>query len=169
MWPDFFASYSLHQTRSMLHCFLPLFCLFWTSICCLSHFLNFLYYNFKINSLSWYIWDVDFILLAGASTYLILVSLQFKFKDEQSLRSAAFPLSLLSFQNLIYPLDEKLTLSGLGYDYGIDEEVARRSASLHYNGNMKPWLELGITHYKKYWKRFLVRGDQFMDECNVNP
>ncbi|XP_004958714.1 probable galacturonosyltransferase 7 isoform X1 [Setaria italica] len=100
--------------------------------------------------------------------YLMLMK-KFKFKDEQSLRAAAFPLSLLSFQHLIYPLDEKLTLSGLGYDYGIDEEVARRSVSLHYNGNMKPWLELGIPHYKKYWKRFLVRGDQFMDECNVNP
>ncbi|CAL5084710.1 unnamed protein product [Urochloa decumbens] len=99
--------------------------------------------------------------------YLLLMK-KFKFKDEQSLRAAAFPLSLLSFQHLIYPLDEKLTLSGLGYDYGIDEEVARRSASLHYNGNMKPWLELGIPDYKKYWKRFLVRGDQFLDECNVN-
>ncbi|CAL5071127.1 unnamed protein product [Urochloa decumbens] len=99
--------------------------------------------------------------------YLLLMK-KFKIKDEQSLRAAAFPLSLLSFQHLIYPLDEKLTLSGLGYDYGIDEEVAQRSASLHYNGNMKPWLELGIPDYKKYWKRFLVRGDQFMDECNVN-
>jgi alpha-1,4-galacturonosyltransferase len=34
---------------------------------------------------------------------------------------------------------------------------------------MKPWLELGIPDYKKYWKRFLDRGDRFMDECNVNP
>lgn len=100
--------------------------------------------------------------------YLLLMK-KFKVKDELSLRAAAFPLSLLSFQHLIYPLDEKLTLAGLGYDYGIDEEVVRRSASLHYNGNMKPWLELGIPDYKKYWKRFLVRGDRFMDECNVNP
>lgn len=95
--------------------------------------------------------------------------LQFKIKDEGSLRAAAFPLSLLSFQHLIYPLDERLTLSGLGYDYGIDKEVARNSTSLHYNGNMKPWLELGIPDYRKYWKRFLIREDKFMDECNVNP
>ncbi|TVU01169.1 hypothetical protein EJB05_53382 [Eragrostis curvula] len=99
--------------------------------------------------------------------YLLLMK-KFKYKDEASLRAAAFPLSLLSFQHLIYPLDEKLTLAGLGYDYGIDEEAARRSASLHYNGNMKPWLELGVPNYKKYWKRFLIRGDQFMGECNVN-
>jgi hypothetical protein len=84
--------------------------------------------------------------------------LQFKVKDELSLRAAAFPLSLLFFQHLIYPLDGKLTLAGLGYDYGINEAIARR-----------PWLELGIPEYKKYCKRFLVRGDRFMDECNVNP
>ncbi|KAJ1297311.1 hypothetical protein BS78_01G365700 [Paspalum vaginatum] len=89
--------------------------------------------------------------------------------DEASLRAAALPISLLSFQNLLYPLDERLTLSGLGYDYGIEEEVAQSSASLHYNGNMKPWLELGIPDYRKYWKRFLTRDERFMDECNVSP
>jgi alpha-1,4-galacturonosyltransferase len=78
------------------------------------------------------------------------------------------PISLLSFQHLLYPLDEKLTLSGLGYDYGI-QGVAQSSASLHYNGNMKPWLELGIPEYKRYWKRFVARDDRFMDECNVSP
>ncbi|KAG2552180.1 probable galacturonosyltransferase 7 [Panicum virgatum] len=89
--------------------------------------------------------------------------------DEASLRAAALPLSLLSFQHLLYPLDERLTLSGLGYDYGIKEEVAQSSTSLHYNGNMKPWLELGIPDYRKYWKRFLARDERFMDECNVSP
>jgi len=89
--------------------------------------------------------------------------------DEASLRAAALPISLLSFQHLLYPLDERLTLSGLGYDYGIKEEVAQSSASLHYNGNMKPWLELGIPDYKKYWKRFLTRDERFMEECNVSP
>ncbi|KAL5198877.1 hypothetical protein ABZP36_002389 [Zizania latifolia] len=100
--------------------------------------------------------------------YLLLLK-KFMMKDEVSVRAAAFPLSLLSFQHLIYPLDERLTLSGLGYDYGIDEEAARSSAALHYNGNMKPWLELGIPNYRKYWKRFLTREDRFMNECNVNP
>jgi alpha-1,4-galacturonosyltransferase len=98
-----------------------------------------------------------------------LVVLQVKKKDEASLREAAFSLSLLAFQHLIYPLDERLTLSGLGYDYGINPEVAQSSASLHYNGNMKPWLELAIPDYKKYWRRFLAREDRLMDECNVNP
>ncbi|PWZ52717.1 hypothetical protein Zm00014a_035793 [Zea mays] len=89
--------------------------------------------------------------------------------DEASLRASALPISLLSFQHLLYPLDERLILSGLGYDYGIKEELVQNSASLHYNGNMKPWLELGIPDYRKYWKRFLTRDERFMDECNVSP
>ncbi|KAL6648212.1 hypothetical protein ACP70R_002258 [Stipagrostis hirtigluma subsp. patula] len=101
--------------------------------------------------------------------YLQLLRKLGKIEDETSLRAAALPISLLSFQHLMYPLDEKLTLSGLGYDYGIEEEAIRSSASLHYNGNMKPWLELGIPEYRMYWKRFLTRDERFMDECNVSP
>ncbi|KAL5209475.1 hypothetical protein ABZP36_005098 [Zizania latifolia] len=89
--------------------------------------------------------------------------------DEASARTAALRISLLSLESLIYPLDESLTISGLGYDYAIREEVVRNSASLHYNGDMKPWLELGIPDYRKYWKRFLTQDEQFMDECNVSP
>ncbi|EAY89863.1 hypothetical protein OsI_11412 [Oryza sativa Indica Group] len=87
--------------------------------------------------------------------------------DEASVRAAALPISLLAFEHLIYPLDERLTISGLGYDYAIKEELVRNSVSLHYNGNMKPWLELGIPDYRKYWKRFLTRDERFMDECNL--
>ncbi|KAL6902204.1 hypothetical protein ACP4OV_005080 [Aristida adscensionis] len=101
--------------------------------------------------------------------YLQLLKKLGKIDDEASLRAAALPISLLSFQHLMYPLDERLTLSGLGYDYGIDEEAAQSSASLHYNGNMKPWLELGIPEYRMYWKRFLTRDERFMEECNVSP
>ncbi|TVU38764.1 hypothetical protein EJB05_12150 [Eragrostis curvula] len=62
--------------------------------------------------------------LKDATASLLLPVFRFKYEDEASLR-AAFPLSLLSFQHLIYPLDESLTLAGLGYE-GIDEEAARR-------------------------------------------
>jgi alpha-1,4-galacturonosyltransferase len=94
--------------------------------------------------------------------------LQVKKKDKVSVREAAFSLSLSSFQNFIYHLDGRSILSGLGYDYGIDPEVAPSSAALHYNGYMKPWLELGIPDYKKYCRRFLTQEGRFMDECNVN-
>lgn len=77
--------------------------------------------------------------------------------------------NLLTFQDLIYALDSKWILSGLGHDYGLDVQVIKNAAVLHYNGKMKPWLELGIPRYKHYWKRFLNREDLILGECNVNP
>lgn len=77
--------------------------------------------------------------------------------------------SLLSFQDLIYVLDDAWALSGLGYDYGLDIKAIKRAAVLHYNGNMKPWLDLGIPKYRHYWKNFRNQEDQFLSECNVSP
>lgn len=77
--------------------------------------------------------------------------------------------SLLTFQDLIYALDGAWVVSGLGHDYGLDIQGIKKAAVLHYNGNMKPWLDLGIPKYKVYWKKFLNQENQFLSECNVNP
>ncbi|GMI96015.1 galacturonosyltransferase 7, LIKE GLYCOSYL TRANSFERASE 7 [Hibiscus trionum] len=77
--------------------------------------------------------------------------------------------SMLTFQDLIYALDSEWIVSGLGHDYGISIQSIKKAAVLHYNGNMKPWLELGIHKYKVYWKKFLNRENRFLNECNVNP
>ncbi|GMH09788.1 hypothetical protein Nepgr_011629 [Nepenthes gracilis] len=77
--------------------------------------------------------------------------------------------SLLTFQDLVYALDRRWVLSGLGYDYKLDELAMRKAAVLHYNGNMKPWLELGIPKYRSLWTRFLNREEKFLRECNVIP
>ncbi|CAH1446090.1 unnamed protein product [Lactuca virosa] len=76
---------------------------------------------------------------------------------------------LLSFEGLVVGLDERWVLSGLGHNYGISKEAINKAAVLHFNGNMKPWLELGIPGYKVYWRRFLNRENRFLSDCNVNP
>ncbi|KAE8704476.1 hypothetical protein F3Y22_tig00110450pilonHSYRG00257 [Hibiscus syriacus] len=76
--------------------------------------------------------------------------------------------SLLTFQDQIYVLDSRWVVSGLGHDYGLDIKGITKAAVLHYNGNMKPWLDLGIPKYKAYWKKFLNHDDQYISECNVN-
>ncbi|KAL4190136.1 hypothetical protein AMTRI_Chr08g210580 [Amborella trichopoda] len=83
-------------------------------------------------------------------------------------RAGALPASLITFYDMTYSLDNSWLVSGLGHDYGIDKEVIKRSAVLHYNGIMKPWLELAIPSYKRYWRKYLKRDEQFMNECNVN-
>ncbi|KAF2579170.1 hypothetical protein F2Q68_00001635 [Brassica cretica] len=87
----------------------------------------------------------------------------------QSREAIALQASLLTFQDKVYALDDKWALSGLGYDYYINTQTIKNAATLHYNGNMKPWLELGIPQYKTYWRKHLNREDRFLSDCNVNP
>ncbi|KAH0466314.1 hypothetical protein IEQ34_006417 [Dendrobium chrysotoxum] len=98
--------------------------------------------------------------------YLKLLN-RFHNGSEATWRTAALSASLLAFQDRIFSLDSSLVISGLGHDYGINEDMIKNAVALHYNGNMKPWLDLGIPTYKKYWKKFLTQGERFMDECNV--
>ncbi|XP_043815120.1 probable galacturonosyltransferase 7 isoform X3 [Manihot esculenta] len=90
-------------------------------------------------------------------------------KLSKSIEASALRASLLTFQDQIYALGNVWALSGMGHDYGLDVKVIKNAAVLHYNGRMKPWLELGIPRYKRYWKSFLNRNDRFLAECNVNP
>lgn len=84
------------------------------------------------------------------------------------MKAGTWRASLLTFEDKIYPLDDSWVLSGLGHDYGVDAHAIRRAKVLHYNGNMKPWLDLGISKYKSYWRKFLSKEDQFLSECNIH-
>ncbi|KAI7745058.1 hypothetical protein M8C21_034024 [Ambrosia artemisiifolia] len=77
--------------------------------------------------------------------------------------------TMLTFQGLLMPLDEKWVLSGLGHNYGVTNEAINKAAVLHFNGNMKPWLELGIPNYKAHWRKYLNAENRFLTDCNVNP
>lgn len=96
-------------------------------------------------------------------------SLQKLQKDRlNSQRLQALPASLLVFQDLIYPLEDSWVQSGLGHDYGISHVNIQKAATLHYNGVMKPWLDLGIHDYKRYWRKYMTNGEKFMTECNIH-
>ncbi|EPS67797.1 hypothetical protein M569_06976 [Genlisea aurea] len=58
--------------------------------------------------------------------------------------------ALRSFEGRVYPLDERRVASGLGHRYGVNSEALSSAAVLHYDGSMKPWLELGIGRYKSF-------------------
>ncbi|GLU17787.1 hypothetical protein SLE2022_341410 [Rubroshorea leprosula] len=102
--------------------------------------------------------------LALTETYWRLVREQANMGEGSALKA-----SFLTFQDLIYALDGVWVLSGLGHDYNLRAQDIKKAAVLHYNGNMKPWLELGIPQYKARWRKFLKREHQFLSECNVNP
>ncbi|KAF7845174.1 putative galacturonosyltransferase 7 [Senna tora] len=87
--------------------------------------------------------------------------------QEGSMEANAWRASLLTFEGKIYPLDDSWVVSGLGHDYMLDTQALNKAAVLHYNGNMKPWLDMGIPKYRSYWRKFLNNEDQFLSECNV--
>lgn len=76
--------------------------------------------------------------------------------------------SLLTFQGEVYALDDKWVLSGLGHKYGVDIEAVKNARVLHFNGKMKPWLELGIHDYTVFWRKFVDPENQFLSDCNIN-
>ncbi|XP_024317258.1 probable galacturonosyltransferase 7 [Brachypodium distachyon] len=83
-------------------------------------------------------------------------------------RLKALPRGLLAFGDLIYPLEDSWVQSGLGYDYAISRIDIEKAATLHYNGVMKAWLDLGIHDYKNYWRKYMTHGERFMTECNIH-
>ncbi|KAG6517303.1 probable galacturonosyltransferase 7 [Zingiber officinale] len=94
---------------------------------------------------------------------------QLKQENEAQWRATALPANLLAFHGHIYALDNTLVQQGLGHDYEVSEDSVKNAAALHYNGNMKPWLDLAIPKYKNSWKKYLTRDERYMEECNVNP
>ncbi|KAK3119618.1 hypothetical protein QOZ80_9AG0672880 [Eleusine coracana subsp. coracana] len=76
--------------------------------------------------------------------------------------------SLVAFEDMVYPLEDSWVQSGLGHDYGISPADIEKAAILHYNGVMKPWLDLGIHDYKSYWRKYMTHGERFMTECNIH-
>ncbi|KAL0360642.1 UNVERIFIED_CONTAM: Polygalacturonate 4-alpha-galacturonosyltransferase [Sesamum radiatum] len=62
---------------------------------------------------------------------------------------------LITFYGLTHPLDKSWHVLGLGYNPSIDRSEIENAAVIHYNGNMKPWLELAMTKYKPYWTKYI--------------
>ncbi|KAL6844704.1 hypothetical protein ACP4OV_025363 [Aristida adscensionis] len=79
------------------------------------------------------------------------------------------PAGLVTFWNRTLPLDRSWHQLGLGYNPNVNEKDIRRAAVLHYNGNLKPWLEIGLPKYRKYWTRYVNFDQVFLRECNINP
>lgn len=89
-------------------------------------------------------------------------------KQERLSRTTTLSASLLTFEGLVYALEDNWMISGLGHNYGVDSEALKAAAVLHFDGSMKPWLELGIPKYKSFWRKFLNPQDQFLNDCNVD-
>lgn len=85
--------------------------------------------------------------------------------DQTIWRSGTLPAGLLAFYGLTEPLDRRWHVLGLGHDVNIDTRLIESAAVIHFNGNLKPWLEIGLSMYKPMWERYLNRSHPYLQEC----
>ncbi|MQL80768.1 hypothetical protein Taro_013212 [Colocasia esculenta] len=85
-----------------------------------------------------------------------------------SWKAGTLPLGLVTFYNHTLILDRRWHVLGLGYDPTVGRTEIERAAVIHYNGNMKPWLEFGIPKYRSYWTKFVNYGHPYLQQCNVH-
>ncbi|XP_008794738.2 probable galacturonosyltransferase 4 isoform X2 [Phoenix dactylifera] len=81
----------------------------------------------------------------------------------------SLPPGLITFWNRTFPLDRAWHILGLGYNPHVAQKEIERAAVIHYNGNMKPWLEIGVPKYRNYWSKYVDYDQVFLRECNISP
>ncbi|KAI3963007.1 hypothetical protein MKW92_011237 [Papaver armeniacum] len=89
--------------------------------------------------------------------------------DRQLWKLGTLPPGLITFWKSTFPLHRSWHVLGLGYNPSVGQKEIDRAAVIHYNGNMKPWLEIGMPKYRNYWARFINYEQAFLRDCNINP
>ncbi|KAI3911703.1 hypothetical protein MKX01_029464 [Papaver californicum] len=83
-------------------------------------------------------------------------------------KGGTLPLGLVTFYNQTVGLDRRWHILGLGYESGLGHGEIERGAVIHYDGVMKPWLEIGIGKYKGYWNRYVKYDHPYLQQCNIH-
>ncbi|KAF2596172.1 hypothetical protein F2Q68_00011064 [Brassica cretica] len=90
-------------------------------------------------------------------------------QDRDLWKLGTLPPGLITFWKRTYPLDRKWHVLGLGYNPSVNQRDIERAAVVHYNGNLKPWLEIGIPKYRGLWSKHVDYQHVYLRECNINP
>lgn len=89
--------------------------------------------------------------------------------EERTLwKLGTLPPGLITFYKLTQPLQKSWHVLGLGYNPAIDEVQIEDAAVIHYNGNMKPWLDIAISKFKPYWSKYVMYDHPFVRQCNIH-
>ncbi|KAL1214051.1 putative galacturonosyltransferase 4 [Cardamine amara subsp. amara] len=90
-------------------------------------------------------------------------------QDRELWKLGTLPPGLITFWRRTYPLERKWHILGLGYNPSVNQRDIERAAVIHYNGNLKPWLEIGIPRYRGFWSKHVDYEHVYLRECNINP
>ncbi|CAM6036556.1 unnamed protein product [Sphagnum compactum] len=93
---------------------------------------------------------------------------QSKNKDRLLWKLGTLPPGLITFYNLTYPLEKSWHVLGLGYNSAVEDSDIATAAVIHYNGNMKPWLDIGMSKYKPLWSKYVNYNHPYLRQCNIS-
>lgn len=94
----------------------------------------------------------------------MMISLQ---NENRSLwKLGTLPPGLITFYSTTKPLDKSWHVLGLGYNPSISMDEIRNAAVVHFNGNMKPWLDIAMSQFKPLWEKHVDYDMEFVQACN---
>ncbi|CAA7404733.1 unnamed protein product [Spirodela intermedia] len=79
------------------------------------------------------------------------------------------PPGLITFYSTTKPLEKSWHVLGLGYNPGISREEIQNAAVVHFNGNMKPWLDIAMYQFRPLWTKYVDYDMEAIRLCNVAP
>lgn len=77
------------------------------------------------------------------------------------------PPALIAFKGHVHILDPSWHMLGLGYQKDTNIENVRKAAVIHYNGQSKPWLEIGFEHLRPFWTKYVNYSNDFINNCHI--
>ncbi|KAJ6815458.1 putative galacturonosyltransferase 13 [Iris pallida] len=77
------------------------------------------------------------------------------------------PPALIAFRGNVHPIDPSWHMLGLGYQEKSDLNSVRDAAVIHYNGQCKPWLEIGYKHLQPFWTKHVNYSNDFIRNCHI--
>ncbi|KAF3971980.1 hypothetical protein CMV_004468 [Castanea mollissima] len=89
-------------------------------------------------------------------------------EDRVLWKLGTLPPGLITFYGLTHPLEKSWHVLGLGYNPSVDRTEIDNAAVIHYNGNMKPWLELAMTRYRSYWTKYIKYDHPYLHRCKLS-
>lgn len=82
-------------------------------------------------------------------------------------RLGTLPPGLIAFKGHVHPIDSSWHLLGLGYQEKTDISSVRKAAVIHYNGQSKPWLDIGFKHLQPFWTKHVNYSNEFVRNCHI--
>ncbi|GAB4830087.1 Galacturonosyltransferase 8 [Ancistrocladus abbreviatus] len=76
-----------------------------------------------------------------------------RMKIEHCGNFGTLPPGLITFYSTTKPLDKSWHVLGLGYNPSISMDEIKNAAVVHFNGNMKPWLDIAMSQFKPLWTK----------------